>query len=123
MLGYQGGLAPAGQSFESAQVIKIEWIRRPERHPHAMQAQRIGRSNAHQALDLHTTVGEVILAVYFQPGDRWALSRDTVLMRSAKADSSYRRNRPCKCRSIDERHSYQPLFRLPPLIRSQVPFG
>src|SRR5271165_3618892 len=76
-----------------------------------------------QRLDVRAGVRKIVLAMDFEPADCGLGVQQFALMLSPQADPGRNRDRPWDTRCVVRGHRYYLADRLPPTMRSQVPFG
>src|SRR5262245_3235797 len=144
VLGDECGLHAINEPLEASQVLAVELVRGAEREPDAMQAQRVALRDALDDLDLRAAVGEVVLAVRFEPANGCTLDQQFGVVNGPQTDSGLHRKRSAGSCSVN---SYELFVRChlvvrascggtwwygrpdyfgvvdPPTIRSHVPEG
>src|SRR5262245_19164747 len=107
-------------------MLAIQRIGRAERQAYAVQTQRVALAQLQQVVDRRAAVGEIIVAVSFEPADRRPLAQQIIVMPGPQADSGTRRNRPRSPRHSvkgDGHAVASGYLVLPPTMRSHVPVG
>ncbi len=87
VLGDERGLDPIGEALQLGDVPVVERVGRPERHADAVQRYRIVGAQILERRDRRPAVGEIVLAVDFEPGNGGPLGPHAADVRASQPDA------------------------------------